>query len=143
MDQGNDQTLCWVKQYIDKKSLYDSVVRRWSHPLMIPLHCLWAKSNSRMHGQFKFDVTFFFGFDFVCSHARWSYYSIVCWRGWGVGAVRLKLDVQGQGDGKRVRGMRGVLQMSQFSWTSYMYRPLYAFINICCFYQFLIVTCIY
>ena len=33
---------------------------------MIPLHCLWAKSNNRTRGQFKCDVTWFcFCFDFV------------------------------------------------------------------------------
>ena len=38
----------------------------WSHPLMIPLHCLWVISNNRMHGQFECDVTWFcFCFDFV------------------------------------------------------------------------------
>ena len=26
-------------------------------PLMIPLHCLWAKSNNRTRGQFEYDVT--------------------------------------------------------------------------------------
>ena len=31
----------------------DSGVRQWSHPSMIPLHCLWAKSNNRARGQFN------------------------------------------------------------------------------------------
>ena len=44
---------------------------QWSHPLMIPLHCLWAKSNNRTRGQFECDVTWFcFCFDFVRSHVR-------------------------------------------------------------------------
>ena len=34
-------------------------VRQWSHPLMVPLHCLWAKSNNRMGGQVECDVTWF------------------------------------------------------------------------------------
>ena len=68
---------------------------------MIPLHCLWAKSNSKTRGQFKCDVTWFcFCFDFICSH-----YFIVGWRGWwgeggeGRGEACLKLNVQGQGSG--------------------------------------------
>ena len=46
--------------------LFDSDVRQWSYPLMIPLHCLWAKLNSRMRGQFECDVNlllFCFCFD--------------------------------------------------------------------------------
>ena len=35
----------------------DSCVRQWNHLLMIPLHCLWAKSNNRKHGQFECDDT--------------------------------------------------------------------------------------
>ena len=31
----------------------DSGVRQWNHPLMIPLHCLWAKSNNRTRGHFN------------------------------------------------------------------------------------------
>ena len=60
---------------------FDSDVRLRSHPLMIPLHFLWAKSNNRAHGQFECDVTWFcFCFDFVRSHARCSCCSIVCLR---------------------------------------------------------------
>ena len=71
----------------------DSGVRQWSHPLMIPLHCFWAKSNNRMPGQFECDVTWFcFCFNSVCPHAQCCCCSIFCWRGWG---VFLKLDVQG------------------------------------------------
>ena len=36
---------------------FDSYVRQQSHPLMIPLHCFWAKSNNRTHGQFECDMT--------------------------------------------------------------------------------------
>ena len=39
---------------------FNSDVRQWSHPLMIPLHCLWAKSNNRTRGQFQFDLVLFF-----------------------------------------------------------------------------------
>ena len=75
----------------------DSGIRQWSHRFMIPLHCLWAKSNNRTPGQFECDMTwFYFCFDFVRSHARCAFCSIVCWREWG---VCLKLDVQGQGGG--------------------------------------------
>ena len=51
--------------------------------LIIPLHCLWAKSNNKTRGQFECDVTlllFCFCFDFVHSHARRSCCSIVCLR---------------------------------------------------------------
>ena len=61
---------------------FDSEVRQWSHPLMIPLHCLWAKSNNGTHSQFEYDValSFLFLFDFVHSHARCGCCSIVCLR---------------------------------------------------------------
>ena len=47
-----------------------SDVRRWSRPLMIPLHyCLWANLNTSMCGQFECDLTCFcFYFVLVCSH---------------------------------------------------------------------------
>ena len=46
--------------------LFDSDVRQWSHPLMIPLHCLWAKSNTKTRGQFECDLPWFcFCFVFV------------------------------------------------------------------------------
>ena len=41
---------------------------------MISLHCFWAKSNNRAHGQFEYDVTL------VLSHARCGFCSIVCLR---------------------------------------------------------------
>ena len=58
---------------------FDSDDKQRSHPLMILLHCLWAKSNNRMHGQFECDVTWFcLCSDFVRSHVRCSCSSIVC-----------------------------------------------------------------
>ena len=58
-----------------------SDVRHWSHLLLIPLHCLWAKSNNRTHGQFECDATWFcFCFDFVRSRALCGLCSIVCLR---------------------------------------------------------------
>ena len=61
---------------------WDSDVRQWSHPLMIPSYCLWVKSNKRTRGQFEYDVLylFLFWFDFVHSHARCGCFSIVCLR---------------------------------------------------------------
>ena len=38
---------------------FDPDARHWSHPLMIPLHCSWPKSNNRTRGQFECDVTWF------------------------------------------------------------------------------------
>ena len=38
---------------------FGSDARQWSHPLMVPLHSLWAKSNNRTRGQFECDVTLF------------------------------------------------------------------------------------
>ena len=76
---------------LTKNIPFGSDVRQRSHTLMMPLHCLWAKSNNRTRGQFECDVTWFwFCFDFVCSHARWGCCSIVCWRGcvWGEGVVQ-------------------------------------------------------
>ena len=62
---------------------FESDVRQWSHLLMIPLHCLWAKSSNRTRGQFEYDVTYFFGclflFDFVHLHAWCGCCSIVYW----------------------------------------------------------------
>ena len=52
---------------------------------------MWVKLNNRKRGQFECNVTYFcFCIDFVCSHARYHLESGVC----------LKLDVQGQGNGK-------------------------------------------
>ena len=45
---------------------FDSDGREWSHPLMIPLHSSWAKSNNRTRVEFECDVIWFcFCFDFV------------------------------------------------------------------------------
>ena len=43
--------------YLTKNLPFYSDVRQWSHALMIPLPCLWFKSDSRMWGQFKCDET--------------------------------------------------------------------------------------
>ena len=61
---------------------FDPDVRQSSHPLMIPLHCLWASWNYRMRGQFECDVLCFcfVCFDFVYSHGRCSCCSIDCLR---------------------------------------------------------------
>ena len=54
--------------------------------LMIPLNCLWGKSNNRTRGQLECDVTWFcfvlflFLF-FFFSHARCGCYSIFSWGG--------------------------------------------------------------
>ena len=44
---------------------FDSEVRQGSHPLMIPMHCLWAKSNNRMRGHFEYDVALCFYFSLI------------------------------------------------------------------------------
>ena len=48
--------------------------------IMIPLHCLCAKSNYRASGQFECDMTLFllFMFWFLHSHARCGFCFIVC-----------------------------------------------------------------
>ena len=52
--------------------LFDSDVRQWSRPLMIPMHSLFAKSSNRKRDQFECDVIWFcFCFDFVCSQERY------------------------------------------------------------------------
>ena len=103
-----------------------------------PLHRLWAKSNNRERGQFEcarhiqidhaLYTWFCFCFDFVRPHARCGCCSKDCWRGWTV-SVGLKLDVQLQRGGKKMLDVDGqvgggVLKIRQFSWTSYVYRPL-------------------
>ena len=60
---------------------FDSDVRQWNHPLMIPLHWWWAESNNRARSHFECDVTWFcFCFDFVRSHARCRCCFIVCFQ---------------------------------------------------------------
>ena len=45
---------------------------------MIPLHCLWAKSNNRMRGQFECDMNLFCScFNFDRSQARYGCCSVV------------------------------------------------------------------
>ena len=64
---------------------FDSDVRQGSHPLMIPLNCLWVESKNRPRGQFECDMTWFcFCFDFVRSRTRFGCCSIVCLRFRGV-----------------------------------------------------------
>ena len=50
---------------------FDSDVRQWSDPLMIPLHCLWAKFENGTRGHFEYEVTsVFFSFgliSFICT----------------------------------------------------------------------------
>ena len=54
---------------LTKSLLFHSNIWQLRHPLIIPLHCLWAKSNIRTRGQFECDLTwFFFCFDFVHMH---------------------------------------------------------------------------
>ena len=73
-------TRCHANNILLARNLsWDSDFRQWSHPLMIPSYCLWAKSNKKTRGQFEYDVTLFFlfWFDFVHSHARCSCFSTV------------------------------------------------------------------
>ena len=76
-----DTMLSLILLYYWQKNLpVDSDVRQWSHPLMIPLYCLWVKPYNIMCGQFECGGTWFcFCFDFVRSHARCGC-SIVCLR---------------------------------------------------------------
>ena len=75
----------WAQKFLRDSiaglGLFDSDVRQWSHPFMIPLHCLWDKSNNRTCSQFESDVTLFcFCCDIVHSHAHCGCCSIVCLR---------------------------------------------------------------
>ena len=47
---------------------------------MIPLHCLWAKSNNRTRGHFEYEVALFFLFLFGFVNARCGCCSAVCLR---------------------------------------------------------------
>ena len=47
--------------------LFYTDVRQWSHTLMIPLHCLCARSNNRTRGQFVCDVFWFWFRLFTCT----------------------------------------------------------------------------
>ena len=82
--------ICAITRYHDEPNNilvtrnipFESDVRQWSDPLMIPLHCLWAKLNNTMRGQFNVTLL---GFVyvlilFVRSYARWVCSSIVCLR---------------------------------------------------------------
>ena len=48
-----------INLLLTKNLLINSGFRQRSHFLMIPLHCLWAKSNNRTRGQFECDVLSF------------------------------------------------------------------------------------
>ena len=47
-----------ISKLLTRNLSFDSDVRQWSHPLIIPLHCLWAKSSNITCGQFECDVFF-------------------------------------------------------------------------------------
>ena len=63
-----------------QESFLFTLTSDWSHPLMIPMHCLWTKSNNRTRGQYECDVWLGFVFDFVRSYARCGCCSVVCLR---------------------------------------------------------------
>ena len=125
LDLCHDQISCWVKHLLLSRNFpFDANVRQKSHPLLIPLHCLRAKSNNVMRGQFECDVIWFcFSFDFVCSHV-WCCCSTVCWIG---GRGRLKTERPNsrrwKNFGPRWTGRMGFLKFKQFSWMSYVYHP--------------------
>ena len=76
-----------VNTLLTRNLPFDSDVRHGSHPLMIPLHCFYAKSNNKMRGQFKCDVTWLFHMHrAVCCSV--------------MGRVRLKFYVQGPVGGR-------------------------------------------
>ena len=72
---------------IDSRNI-ESRVKQWSHPLMIPLLYLRAKSNNRKSSQFECDVL---GFIFVLNLFVHMHYAV---------EFRLKLDVQVERAGK-------------------------------------------
>ena len=84
----------------------DPAGRQWSHPLMILLHCLWAKLNNKRHDQFECDTTWFcFYFDyclFTCTVQLLFHSSLEIMQG-----VCLKLDVKGQESEKMLDLERG------------------------------------
>ena len=53
-----------VNNFLTRNLPFDSDIRKWNYPLMIPLHCLWATSNNRTRGQLECYVTCFFLFWF-------------------------------------------------------------------------------
>ena len=46
----------WPDISLTRNLPFDSDASQWSHPLMVPLHCLWVRTR----GQFECDVTLFF-----------------------------------------------------------------------------------
>ena len=60
LDLHHDQTTYWDKRiFLTRNFPFDSDFRQWNHPLMIPLHWWWAKSNNRARSHFECDVTRF------------------------------------------------------------------------------------
>ena len=56
---------------LTRNLIFNSDVRQLNHPLMIPLHCLRAKSNNRTRSQFECDLTWFYfvSISFVHMHS--------------------------------------------------------------------------
>ena len=78
-DQTRHHTEPNVNILLARNIFFDPDVRQWSHPSMIPMHCLWAKANNRTCGQFECDMTWFcFCFDFVHSQIQCVCCSMVC-----------------------------------------------------------------
>ena len=69
-----------ISMLLTRNLPFDLDVRQWSYPLMIPLPCLWAKSNNRtrMSIWMWHDTWFCFCFDFIRSYARCGCCSVVC-----------------------------------------------------------------
>ena len=111
-DLCHDQASCWAKFIniiLTRNFPFDSDIRQRSHPLMIPLDCLWAKSNNRRCGQFECNVTWFhFCFDFICSYVQCGCFSIVCLR---FQVVQIK-----QGDCKMSSKMWIIINKKDISW---------------------------
>ena len=103
----------------------DSGVRQWSYRLMMPLHCLWAKSNNRARVQFQFYVIWFCFFfwlrSFTCTVQLLLHRFLERMGGsFKIGHPRSR----GWGNfGRRWTGEWEVLKIRQFSWTSYVYCP--------------------
>ena len=68
-----------IKILLTRNLLFDTNVRQWSHPLMIPLHVCGLKRT--IEPVVNLNVTwlvFLFCFDFLRSHAQCGCCSIVC-----------------------------------------------------------------
>ena len=90
---------------------FESNIGQWSHPLMIPLHCFWTKSNNRTGGQFECDVIRFILILLFHMH-------VVVFVPYG--GIFLKFDVQSQKGGRilNVDGQGGVEGLE--NWTIFM-----------------------